>query len=152
MDMTHDGIMTAVLVAMMSITVVHAEETNTNRVAIVYGLERANIVLSGITQGSAAGGGGVTSQLKVEEVFMGKDELKGKVITVFWLTDKGSEDGKNIWFLKPHDQGYQEAVGTKFPFVEAAAENVTFLKSCIQKKQKPNQASQDTSLRADPER
>lgn len=150
--MKYTGILTAVLIATMSVTAVHAEETNTDRVAIVYGLERANIVVSGITQGSAAGGGGVTTQLKVEEVFMGKDELKGKVITVFWLTDKGSERGRNIWFLKPHDHGYEETVGTKYPFVEATAENVRFLQSCIQKRQKPNQVPEDTARKlADPQ-
>lgn len=144
MNMKCTEILPAVLIATMSATSIHAEETNSSKAAVVYGLEKSTIVVSGTTQGSATGGGGVTSRLKVDDVFLGNDALKGEVITVFWLDGKAHEDGKRIWFLKPQNQGYKETVGTKYPFVEATTENIRILQSCIQNRQKPNQPSEAT--------
>jgi hypothetical protein len=113
-----------------------AQETNVNRTAIVYGVDKSSVVVSGISRGSAGGGGGVTTRLKVEKVFLGNDSLKGKFITVFWSDGKANEQGKHIWFLKPHARGgYTETVGTKHPFVEATADNVRLLQSYIKERQ-----------------
>jgi hypothetical protein len=121
-------------------------ESIDTKTAIVYGLEKSSVVISGIIQGNATGGDGLTSWIKVDDIFIGNDALKGKIIAVYWLHHaKPYPLGKNnIWFLKLHGQGYEEAVGPEYPFVEANVENVKILQSCIQDRQKLSQPSEAT--------
>lgn len=129
------------LAILVSLTNSRAAEVSSNATnAILFGVARSTVIISGQFDFTLAGGGGATSGIKVDHVFKAPVGFHyTNYLALYWHDDKHMAQRAShstnlfLFFLQPdttnYNTGFRDVTGTAHQFVEANEVTVRFLKS-----------------------